>query len=204
MLSAQERERHDRFVAAFNRIDKYLREVTGMHRGSMPRVTESYLGRHPGWKDEKAWSAYTSLRNVIVHERYSPNSCLFIPTDEAVQDIERIDQNLRRPVTVGSRFKRDVVSIRGDTALTEGFDLIHANSYSQFPVCDDTECVGLLTENGITRWISENWKEIDRIDFDNVSVQEVLKHEEPRKNHSTYLKIPLLMMRSTFSRSISF
>ena len=66
MLSAK--ERHERFITAFNRIDKHPRSVTNKHKGArMSDVIRSYLEVHPGWKDVEAWRAYTSLRNVIEH-----------------------------------------------------------------------------------------------------------------------------------------
>jgi len=145
-------ERHERFVTAFNRIDKHLRRVTNVSRSvRMPDVIEAYLKLHPGWKDVEAWRAYTSLRNVIEHERYGPYQYLFIPTEDAVQDIDRIAQDLLSPSTVGSVFSREVVRVNLDTPLTKVLSLIHEKSYSQFPVCADGKCVGLLTENGITR-----------------------------------------------------
>jgi len=182
MLSAK--ERHERFITAFNRIDKHLRKVTNKHKGvRMPDVIKSYLELHPGWKDVEAWRAYTSLRNVIEHERYGPYQYLFIPSEDAVRDIERIAQDLQIPTTVGSVFSREVVRVNLDTPLTKVLSLIHENSYSQFPVCAGGKCVGLLTENGITRWLSKHWNTLSPGDFSAVVVQEVLEHEESRENY---------------------
>ena len=186
MLSAK--ERHERFITAFNRIDKHLRNLTNKHKGvRMPDVIRSYLELHPGWKDVEAWRAYTSLRNVIEHERYWPYQYLFVPSEDAVRDIERISQDLLKPTTVGSMFLKEVVSVSVDTPITEVLSLIHEKSYSQFPVCGDGKCVGLLTENGITRWLSKQWNTLSPSDFSSVFVQEVLEYEESREN---YLYVP--------------
>ena len=181
MLSAQ--ERHERFVTAFNRIDKRLRKVTNMSKNAyMPEVIKAYLKQHPGWRDVEAWRAYTGLRNVIEHERYGPYHYLFIPSEEAVRDIERIAEDLDNPTAVGSLFLREVARVRINTPITDVLSLIHNKGYSQFPVYGNSECIGLLTENGITRWISRNWETIDQIDLNSVSAREVLEHEETREN----------------------
>jgi len=55
--------------------------------------------------------------------------------------------------------------------------------YSQFPVMDGNRFIGLLTENGITRWLAGKIvKEMSLVDFADARVSDLVGSEESRKN----------------------
>ena len=62
--------------------------------------------------------------------------------------------------------------------------MIKAHDFSQFPVYQEHCFAGLLTENGITRWLATHVvKKLSLVELDDVSVEEVLENEEKRINY---------------------
>jgi hypothetical protein len=61
--------------------------------------------------------------------------------------------------------------------------VIEQRDYSQFPVYASERFLGLLTENGITRWLAHHvTSNLSLVELEKVSVKEVLENEEARKN----------------------
>jgi predicted transcriptional regulator len=61
--------------------------------------------------------------------------------------------------------------------------LIKKHDYSQFPIYDEDEFVGLLTENGITRWLAKHVTQVlSLVDFEEIPVSALLQEEEMREN----------------------
>ena len=61
--------------------------------------------------------------------------------------------------------------------------IISQRDYSQFPVFDGQEFRGLLTENGITRWLAQHVvRELSLIDLEDVLVSKLIQAEEQRPN----------------------
>ena len=68
--------------------------------------------------------------------------------------------------------------------LAAALKRIRMLDYSQFPIYDDGRFVGLLTENGITRWLAHRAStDPSPIALDAVDVHAIAKLEERRPNH---------------------
>ncbi len=64
------------------------------------------------------------------------------------------------------------------------FCLVKEHNISQFPVVDKKGVVGLLTENGIVRWLAlRAMLKLTLVEFDDTLVEAVLKCEEDRKSY---------------------
>jgi predicted transcriptional regulator len=62
--------------------------------------------------------------------------------------------------------------------------IIDERDYSQFPVYADKRFRGLLTENGVTRWLARHVaKTLSLVELDEIPIGHVLQNEEERKNH---------------------
>jgi predicted transcriptional regulator len=100
-----------------------------------------------------------------------------------VAELEQIRDNLISPVLVYPKLHREVQSFQSEVSLSEVLKSIYEKGYSQFPIYQEGEYVGLLTENGITRWLaSHNAKVMTLIEFEDVPIKDVLSNEEQRKN----------------------
>jgi CBS domain-containing protein len=115
---------------------------------------------------------------------------LAVPTERAIEEIVRIQKSVTWLEAVGSRFKRRVEYVAPDTTLAAVLRLIRKRDYSQFPVVDDDEkLLGLITENGITRWFAQHFESREVLtELDRICVKTVLVEDENRR---AYRVIPI-------------
>lgn len=155
-LPATERDRVERFLAAFNAVDRLLRERTGVqdHGVSFRSVLRRYARDHRGQKMADRLDDYAELRNVLVHETIVPNGWLAVPTEDVVRRIEGFRDALDGGRRADQAFRREVATVATGTPLRDALAQAHATGFSQFPVVDDGAVVGLLTDRGIARWLA--------------------------------------------------
>ena len=193
----------ERFLAAYNSIDAELRHRLQLDPyESFSRVVEAYSAQHRYWPDAQKLRRYAELRNFLAHGPTQPYKRLAIPTQEVVADIEQV--RIRLSELVLPRFQRNVLSLREDTTLAAVLGTIAQTDFSQFPVyTQDGEFVGLLTENGITRWLAHHTvRDIPLVDFDEIPIADVFAEEETLSNHRFIARTkPLGEVVSEFGRN---
>jgi predicted transcriptional regulator len=97
--------------------------------------------------------------------------------------LKRVLDVLEHPVVLVPRFQRPVQVVSPDDSLGEVLAKIHKADFSQFPVYDGDAFKGLLTENGIVGFLAEYRASHETIiDFADVQVRQLLKHDENRRN----------------------
>ncbi|MFS0671802.1 CBS domain-containing protein [Ornithinibacillus sp. 179-J 7C1 HS] len=160
----------DRFITAFNRIDKALDSELESNKGigfsKAVRILTKYNPVIRRYKDDLL--EFAELRNAIVHNRIDIVQVIAEPHDSIVEQIERIEQEITKPKLVIPQFEKQVHSFEINDSLSSLLDAVEEKGYSKFPVYDGENFKGLVTENGITKWLSEN-KE--------ASTKEILLHE---------------------------
>src|SRR5688572_26040020 len=156
-LSRQEQKLVDRLVAAFNSIDKHLRQMTQLDRATpFPQVVNQSLKRCiVAREDSELLRTLSSLRNVLVHEKVSQHHPV-VPTTPFVEAVEQLRHRIRRPLLVIPTFRKSVETLPIIEPLATVLRIIDQRDYSQFPVYDGRVFKGLLTENGITRWLAHH------------------------------------------------
>lgn len=174
----------ERFKAAYNSIDRFLRKHLGKE-DKVPFISlvREYQRTHRSETDCDYLRIAAKLRNVLVHEQTEPYQPVAVPTLPVVQRLETIYQLLTNPPLIVPRFKRPVETTAPDDSLARVLKRIWEKDYSQFPVYDGEKFQGLLTENGITRWLAHYVsKEMSLMELDEVPVGEVLPEEAKRQN----------------------
>ena len=113
-----------------------------------------------------------------------PGEYLVVPTLDVVENIEAIATDLERPKRAIPTFKRKVITVNQNDTLAAVLRLIDQHDFSQLPVYhDEGRFVGLLTENGITRWLAHHVRtEISLIELEEALVRLVVREEETTKN----------------------
>jgi predicted transcriptional regulator len=148
-----ERVRVERFLAAFNAVDRLLRERTGIHdHGASFRAVLRRFLRTQGWRGAERLEEYADLRNLLVHETLEPDGWLAVPTEGVVRRIEAIRDRLAGGRRADEAFRRRVETLSPATPLAASLQLAHRTGFSQFPLLDDGRIVGLLTDRGVARW----------------------------------------------------
>lgn len=180
----------ERLLTAYNALDAYLQNWSH-HDGptSFRSLVDLYAKKNRVWKDAELLRTVAGLRNLLVHEKVEPYEYPCVPTAELVADLENARDRLLHPARA-ERFLRRVVTVRSDDSLARVLKLIHELKITHFPVYDSgreysqhgSRFAGVLTENGITRWLAEHVaREESLIELRDEPVREVLAREESSK-----------------------
>lgn len=155
-VSSTEQALIDRFEAAYNRIKSQMeREVNngsydqfGNLVRQMKKEKRLYTNRF------QFLMACGKLRNHIVHDVMQPGDYMAVPRASIVERLEAITAAMEQPSLV-SLFNTTVQTFHTTDTLSAVLQVIHENNFSQFPIYEDSgQFAGLLTENGITRWLA--------------------------------------------------
>lgn len=179
-VSSEELSRIERFVAAYNQIDDFLQRqmpTPSTFRGAL----DFFAHRHPYYRDAETLRTFAALRNFLIHEKLRPFDYPCVPGEAATREIERIRDDLAHPVTIGERFRREVVSLAPQNPLKAALESIDKRGFSRFPIYDGPKFVGLLTENGIARYVAQIVARGANFDAQ-IPIREVLPRETKRRN----------------------
>ena len=182
-ISADQMELIERFLAAHNGIENYLRRNLDRDQDVPYReMARTFARQHktiPGVDD--LW-LFADLRNSIVHGKTAAYEYLSVPLPHIVKGIERLRDYLLRPPRVLAKIPRKVEIVDEVEPLMRVLELIKDKSFSQFPVYHEGQFRGLLTENGIARWIAHHaHHEMSLIELADFAVKSVLREEEKRR-----------------------
>jgi hypothetical protein len=147
-----------RFLAAFNDIEELFRSKLGVG----PHVDFAQLERDYGDKCRlpgqyrRDLGAFRELRNAMVHGRYFGNRPIAEPVPEVVDAIERLrDLLVSPPNALAVLGRRDVCVARPDEPIRTALEHVRRFDYSQLPVYEGSEYIGILTTNTIARWLAQ-------------------------------------------------
>jgi CBS domain-containing protein len=156
-----DRERIDRFEGAYNRIDRELQRLLdasrdGHRRGFAASVRQicaerRHFGRHLDFLLEAG-----ELRNALVHNRFGHAEYIAVPTATTVAQLEAIDEELRKPVSLRALAAKEVVTISIDDRIGRVLSLVREKGFVRFPVRREGRIVALLTASGVVRWIASH------------------------------------------------
>ena len=186
IISNTEQGLIDRFEAAYNRIQSHMQdEVNGGSYAQFGKLVSRMKdsGRLYNRRFRFLMDC-ASLRNHIVHEKMQPGEYMAVPRASIVERLETIADEMDKPPVV-AMFNKKVQTFRTDDTISAVLEIIHQNDFSQFPVYDESEqFTGLLTENGITRWLADNNRN-QEADLVNLAqpVAQALAVEEMPDNH---------------------
>lgn len=180
-IQIDESERVNRFLIAFNRIHHKLGELLPDRRddaftGMLEEACSRYVSLRIFKQDLRQ---YARLRNALVHEYTNDDYFIAVPHLTIVESIESICRHLEKPKSVMSIAVKPVVVFQASTYLRDVFQAIEQYGITSFPVYLDHAFKGLVTEDGLSRWIASRLKESMVIDFNHITLQEVLPLERP-------------------------
>lgn len=146
----------DRFIVAYNRIEKVLAEKADVS-GYSPfyrlidkvKITNSVVRKY-----EDDLREFGDLRNAIVHDRTGIDYVIAEPHDDIVERIELIEKKLSNPLSVGSLFGCKVHTLQAEDPLTAALKLMSETKFSQVPIYQNGKFKGLITAAGITYWLA--------------------------------------------------
>jgi predicted transcriptional regulator len=156
-----DRDRIDRFEAAYNRIDREMQRLLdnsrdGHRRGFASSVRQICSERHHFGRHLEFLLEAGELRNALVHNRFGHSEYIAVPTATTVTQLEAIDEELRKPVQLRALAAREVVTVSIDDRVGHVLALVHDKGFVRFPVTRDGRIVALLTASGVLRWIASH------------------------------------------------
>ena len=168
----------ERFLTAFNRIEKKLRSVINNGRNiafskmvHMLKNRDAIVGRYSDDLLE-----FAELRNAIVHNKVDMTHAIAEPHESTVKRIERIEKELLQPRMVSPKFIKDVITFQQNEPLSNLLALIHEKKITKFPVYDQREFKGLISQRAITFWLAGNMYAANKPPTD-IKVGAVLEYE---------------------------
>jgi CBS domain-containing protein len=173
-----------RFESVYNQIEGHMKKSTNSddHIGFSDVLREfERKGLFDG--DSAFLRGAAALRNALVHNRIYPHLDMAIPTPEVIQRLESIRDKMLNPPKVFPLHKKIVATVSMEDTLAAVMGIVSSSDFSQFPVMDGKEVIGLLTENGITRWLARKIAgDISLVEFSDAQVRDLVGNEERRKN----------------------
>jgi len=130
------------------------------------------------------------IRNLLTHEHSASFGEPFHISETARDWLGKVLRKVTEPEEVGARFKRKLISVEPEDSLSHILQLAFEKQFSQFPVFEGDRFRGLITENGITRWLGRhitthgNWLR----NFDEVFVKQVLPEETSERDRGDIYK----------------
>ncbi len=178
-------EQANKFLAAFNRVEKWMRdEVDAPNSMGFTELVRRLAKRKDllvrRYQDDLIEIA--QLRNAIVHDRISPDFVIAEPNDWIIAKLLKIEGNLTRPEKVIPRFKKQVTGFDKATKLTDILTIIAEKRYSQFPIYDQGKFLGLVTAHGLGIWMAMQDHETS-IRINGQTVEVVLESDRKRNNY---------------------
>ena len=175
----------EQFETDYNAIDHFLRGALGIE-SHVPfiRLVNQYSNLNRTWGDSNLLRTVAKVRNTIIHGRTETYFHVAIPAPALARDLHRCRERLLNPARAIPTFQREVETVSIHDNLTKILEIVTQRDYSQFPVYEDKHFQGLLTENGITRWLGYHvTTNLSVVELDQVPVEQVLQNEEECKNY---------------------
>ncbi len=179
--SANESERVERFLGAYNTLDAHLQNLFSLRERDGATGHQSFRSlvdwlsrREPWWPHAETLRLSANLRNILVHETYAPQQYPCVPSWKLVEEIERVRDELLHPERALPRFERRVELLQGGDSLRRALQVMHERGFGVLPVYETKQFRGVFSETLLARWLAAQ-SASNCVDLDNARVREVLK-----------------------------
>lgn len=170
--------RSERYEVAFNRIHLELKKLV---KNEAPHfVNLVYKGSKMFsliQKYQEELHQFARLRNAIVHDRYDLGEYIAEPHEETVQRIEEIADIFSKPSKALSIATKDVITYNYEDTVEKLIQGIRKYSYSQYPIYQEKQCVGLLTAKSVVKWMALNVAN-NIVDLSEIKVKDMVPFEK--------------------------
>ncbi|ULG74262.1 CBS domain-containing protein [Macrococcus brunensis] len=165
----------DQFLTAFNLLHEAMKKYT-KRDDNFGSLLYQLKEKHPVIKQyQDDIDMARELRNLLVHEKKETFN-IAEPTTEFIDMLTTIRQQFENPTTV-SIFSKEVISLSDTDSLLKVLELVEQYHVSQYPVFQGQRLLGILTDNGITNWLSSVRKEAP-LDLTKYKVSELLSQDD--------------------------
>ncbi|MFC4387572.1 CBS domain-containing protein [Gracilibacillus marinus] len=171
----------ERFETTFNRIHELLCQyanVVNTHV-SFTEVLDKASDLHIIIdKHADLLKQCSKLRNAMIHRKVKQNFYIAEPHDDIVEELVEIAEILANPPLAIQYASKPVEYFETTTTVMHVLKVINSKSFSQFPIYDSNNCIGLITDGGMLRWFAEKSADVLSYDFQQAQIQEVVAFEK--------------------------
>ena len=142
----------NKFIDAFVRIEKRLKEIASINRYlKFHQLVDVCSKKNIVVKNNfTKLLDYADLRNVLIHQRDDNNEILAQPTDNTVKNIENIKFRIK---IKRHRIRSKPVKIVGPSdSVYKAFDIMEELDSTKIPVYSNKKFANLLTMDMVARW----------------------------------------------------
>lgn len=194
----------EQFEITFNQIHQHLKELNGYPKNDnfVELLQRSKLKHSVIRVHFDQLKQYAKLRNAIVHERISGDYFIATPHTDVVDQLKRIKRTLDQPPKALEFATRPVLFFKQDTDITHIIEAFEEHGISQFPIYNtDRSFAGLLTNDGIIRWFSQN-NHNGKVDLENMTASHVLASEKHKSVEFLQSSATVFELEERFERSL--
>ncbi len=173
-----------RFLDAFNAIENWMRhELNAPEHVEFRTLVADLAEANNGFKRHaRTLKRLAKLRNLIAHD-YSRDEPLAVPTLRTVEQICAIRTELVSPPSLYSVAAFPVQMCRPTDPLGCSVAKMHEGVFSQLPIYDGNNFLGLLTAETIARWLACNLNGGVGL-VEERPISEIIQHQEDADNHT--------------------
>ena len=172
----------DRFLNAFNQIEKYLKSENNNQKHSSFYKNIKISNNKTVKRFKEELFSFGDLRNAIVHSTKIEEKVIAEPHDSITTRIEDIKERIINPKKA-SYFFFQVLGAESDDEVREILLKMRKESFSQFPIFKDGKVIEICNTNTISRWFASNIDEDSTVIFDNVKIKDFLEEIEVKQNY---------------------
>lgn len=152
------RNNYKRFMHAFNELQKVIAEkvgrdsdthfgeLLGVARKQKDKVIETYLTQI---------DFYRELRNILAHHTIDGGEVAAYPSDALIKEMETVTEKIKYNKKVQDLFLKRVRTFDVNDSLKDVLAIVNRVRYTQFPVFDQNELVGMLSSIGVTKFFAK-------------------------------------------------
>lgn len=170
---------YKRFMHAFNELQKVIAEkvgrdsdthfgeLLGVARKQKDRVIETYLTQI---------DFYRELRNILAHHTIDGGEVVAYPSEALIKEMETVTEKIKYNKKVEDLFLKRVRTFEVTDSLNDVLAIVNRVRYTQFPVFDQKELVGMLSSIGVTKYFAKEMNQ-NGIKISEATVGDILEVE---------------------------
>lgn len=171
---------YQRFMHAFNELhnviakkvhrepDTNFGELIGVAAKNKDKVIEKYINEI---------DFYREFRNLLTHHTINGEEAVAQPSDSLIDEIEMVTAKIKYSKRVKDVFLKRVRTFDVNDPLEKVLDVINHVRYTQFPVFDGDNLIGILSSIGVTKYLAKAMNK-DIRSIKNTTVKHVLEVED--------------------------
>jgi hypothetical protein len=146
----------NQFLGIFADIEKSISLSLGRKGRFMDMAREYVETRHLPLSYLGTLQMFAALRNAIDHNSHHGAYPIAEPIPDIVEEIRRMRELIKRPPDAISVLgEMNVCTVRRGEPISSALDHVRQFDFSQLPVYESGEYVGVLTTNAISRWLAQ-------------------------------------------------